>query len=401
MSMSKRSAVLGEPAPFAAALEAARQSRRPLIDLTNSNPTRVALTYDAYASLLPWALAEPSELWRGYAPEALGLSSARQAIAAERARPEAGLTTSPPSEPLDPERVLVVASSSEAYSYLFSLLCDADEELLIPRPSYPLLAHLGHYAGVRLVPYRLAYDGAWHIDFESLSAAIGPKSRAIVVVNPNNPTGSYLQRDELARLAAFGLPLIVDEVFARFALAPEPGAVRSALGQSDVLTFCLDGLSKSAGLPQLKLGWVAVSGPERAVREAMRRLEWLGDTYLSAATPTQRALPELLAAAGHFRAELLGRLRENERRLRAALAGSAASVLRLEGGWYAIVRLPEVASEDEWVLGLLQRESVAVHPGYFYDFERPAFLVLSLLPEPGEFQQGVAALTRELARRVR
>lgn len=391
MHLSTRSAVHEEPTALATALAEARRAGRPLIDLTQSNPTRVELPYQLYESVAAWAKAAGPQLWASYAPESLGSASSREAIA--QCWPGERTTA------LDPEHSLVVSSSSEAYSYLFTLLCDADDEVLVPRPSYPLLAHLGQYAGVRLVPYSLAYDGVWHIDFESLRRALGPRSRAIVLVNPNNPTGSYVKRAELAELATLGLPLIADEVFARFALGDDPELVTSVLGASPALTFCIDGLSKSAGLPQLKLSWIAASGPEPLVRESLRRLEWIADTYLSTTTPGQRALPALLEAAPAFRDALCRRLRQNHGALVAALAGSAASVLRLEGGWYAVVQLPNIASEDEWVLGLLEHEGVLVHPGYFYDFERPAFLVVSLLPEPEDFVRGAAALRRELERR--
>lgn len=391
MHLSTRSAVHEEPTALATALEQARRSGRPIIDLTQSNPTVVELPYQLYESVAGWAKTAGSELWSRYAPESLGSARAREAIARHwpGQRPRA----------LDPAHSLLVSSSSEAYSYLFTLLCDADDEVLVPRPSYPLLAHLGQYAGVRLVPYSLAYDGVWHIDFESLRRALGPRSRAIVLVNPNNPTGSYVKRAELDALAALGLPLIADEVFARFALDDDPERVTSVLGASPALTFCIDGLSKSAGLPQLKLSWIAASGPEQQVGEALRRLEWIADTYLSATTPGQRALPALLEAAPAFRDALCERLRQNRDALVTALAGSAASVLRLEGGWYAVVQLPRVVAEDEWVLGLLEREGVLVHPGYFYDFERPAFLVVSLLPRPDELARGAAALRREVERR--
>lgn len=391
MHLSTRSAVHEEATALASALEQTRRSGRPIIDLTQSNPTLVELPYPVYDSVASWAKNAGSELWSRYAPESLGLARAREAIAQHWPGQH--------TPALDPAHSLVVSSSSEAYSYLFTLLCDADDEVLVPRPSYPLLAHLGQYAGVRLVPYSLAYDGVWHIDFESLRRALGPRSRAIVLVNPNNPTGSYVKRAELAELATLGLPLIADEVFARFALDDGPELVTSVLGASPALTFCIDGLSKSAGLPQLKLSWIAASGPQAQVREALRRLEWIADTYLSATTPGQRALPALLEAAPAFRDALCRRLRENRDALREALAGSAASLLRLEGGWYAVVQLPRVASEDEWVLGLLEREGVLVHPGYFYDFERPAFLVISLLPQPDELARGAAALRREVERR--
>jgi alanine-synthesizing transaminase len=391
MHLSTRSAVHDEPTALATALEEARRSGRPIIDLTQSNPTAVELPYHLYEGVAAWAKTAGSELWSRYAPESLGSARAREAIARHWPGQQA--------RALDPARSLLVSSSSEAYSYLFTLLCDAGDEVLVPRPSYPLLAHLGQYAGVRLVPYSLAYDGVWHIDFESLRRALGPRSRAIVLVNPNNPTGSYVKRPELAALATLGVPLIADEVFARFALDDDPELVTSVLGASPALTFCIDGLSKSAGLPQLKLSWIAASGPEQQVSEALRRLEWIADTYLSTTTPGQRALPALLDAAPAFRDALCIRLRQNRDALAAALAGSAASVLRLEGGWYALVQLPRVAAEDEWVLGLLEREGVLVHPGYFYDFERPAFLVVSLLPRPDELARGAAALRREVDRR--
>jgi aspartate/methionine/tyrosine aminotransferase len=398
MRLSTRSAVHDQPSPLATALERARHSGRPIIDLTQSNPTTVDLSYRAYERVADWANAAGPSLWSRYAPESLGSSLAREAIARHWPYNAAAPASALRAPRIDPARLLIVSSSSEAYSYLFTLLCDGDDEVLVPSPSYPLLSHLGQYAGVRLVPYSLAYDGVWHIDFDSLRRSLGPKSRAIVLVNPNNPTGSYVKRAELQALAELGLPLIVDEVFARFALNDAPELVTSALGESSALTFCIDGLSKSAGLPQLKLSWIAASGPEPLVAESLRRLEWLADTYLSVSTPAQRALPALLEAAQGFRDELGPRLRQNHASLIAALTDSAASVLRLEGGWYAVVQLPHVASEDDWVQALLEREGVAVHPGYFYDFERSPFLVVSLLPRPSDFEQGARALRREVDR---
>jgi aspartate/methionine/tyrosine aminotransferase len=284
---------------------------------------------------------------------------------------------------------------------LFLLLCDPGDEVLAPEPSYPLLAHLAQYAGVSLRPYRLEYDGAWHIDIDSLRRARGPRSRAIVLISPNNPTGSYTRQDELAQLQGLGLPLISDEVFAHYAHRPDPRRLSSVLGASDALTFCIDGLSKSAGLPQLKLSWIAASGPANAVSEALERLAWISDTYLSVGTPVQRALPRLLECAPRFRAGLLERLLQNRSTLERCLAGGAASVLDCEGGWYAIVRLPDLAEEDEWVLSLLGRGNVATHPGYFYDFcARAPHLVLSLLSPPEAFERGAAAIAREVELRV-
>lgn len=371
---------------MAVALDGARAERQPAIDLTLSNPTRAGLSYAAYDSLRD-VLGDLST----YDPDPLGLERARHAIARQW----------PGRADVDPNNILLLPSSSEAYHYVFTLLCDAGDDVLAPEPSYPLLAHLARYAGVRLQPYRLAYDGAWHVDVDSVRRARGPRTRAIVLISPNNPTGSYTSRSEVQALAELGLPLISDEVFGAYELWARPGRLKSALSASDVLTFCIDGLSKSAGLPQVKLSWLALSGPVPLVLQSMQRLAWLADTYLSVATPIQRALPALLERAPEFRLSLSSRLRSNLAALEACLAGSAASVLQVEGGWYAVVRLPAVASEDEWVLGLLEREGVLSHPGYFYDFpEHPPMLVLSLLAPELVFAAGAAALMREVSRRT-
>jgi aspartate/methionine/tyrosine aminotransferase len=384
---SRRSEIDDVPSQLALALEAAAVARPDAIDLTVSNPTRVGLSYAAYGAFAELAASGMNT----YAPDPLGLASARQAVAQHW--PGAGPRP-------DPEHVLLLPSSSEAYHYLFTLLCDVGDEVLVPEPSYPLLAHLGRYAGVSLVPYQLAYDGAWHIDLESARRARSERTRALILISPNNPTGSYTSQRELDALAELGLPLLSDEVFARFAFSPRLLAPRSALGATGALTFCIDGLSKSAGLPQAKLSWIAVSGPGEAVQESMRRLTWLGDTFLSVATPIQLMLPTLLERSSEFRAGLLERLVQNRVALNQALAGSAASLLEAEGGWYAVVRLPDLASEEEWVLGLLSNAGVMTHPGHFYDFYGSApHLVLSLLPEPAPFARGARALRGEVDRR--
>jgi aspartate/methionine/tyrosine aminotransferase len=385
--LSHRSAVEAQPSRLGAALDAARAGSVQVIDLTLSNPTQADLSYAAYGPNGATLAGEGPV----YCPDPLGLLSARQAVA------QSWQTAERP----DPERILLLPSSSEAYHYLFTLLCDAGDDVLAPEPSYPLLLHLARYAGVRLQPYRLAYDGAWHIDMDALRRARGPRTRAIVLISPNNPTGSYTRREELSQLAELGLPLVSDEVFAPYELEPQGAALRSAFGATRALTFCIDGLSKSAGLPQLKLSWVAASGPEAEVAEAMQRLAWLADTYLSVATPVQVALPTLLARAPAFRAPLLSRLRNNLLALQTSLAGSAASVLRAEGGWYAVVRLPDLVSEEQWVLGLIERGRVLTHPGYFYDFsETGPHLVLSLLAPEDVWLRGVEAIRSEVDRRV-
>ena len=388
MKYSTRSDVDDAPSHLAIALAAVCSTRPDAVDLTLSNPTRVGLSYDAYGDLGALAARGMSS----YAPDPLGLESARQAVS----RHWPGRGPRP-----DPEHVLLLPSSSEAYHYLFTLLCDVGDEVLIPEPSYPLLAHLGRYAGVSLIPYQLAYDGAWHIDLESARRARSERTRALVLISPNNPTGSYTSAAELEALARLGLPLISDEVFARFAFAAGGPALPSALGVTGAPTFCIDGLSKSAGLPQTKLSWVAASGPPEAVRESMRRLTWLADTFLSVATPIQAMLPHLLERSIEFRAGLIERLTHNRARLAQSLAGSAATLLAAEGGWYAVVRLPDVASEEEWVLGLLSNAGVMTHPGHFYDFDGATpHLVLSLLPEPVAFAEGARALRREVDRRA-
>lgn len=383
---STRSEVDDSPSQLGLALEGVRATHVDAIDLTLSNPTRVGLSYAAYAGLGSFG----GDMLT-YAPDALGLGSARAAVA----RHWPGHGPRP-----DPEHVLLLPSSSEAYQYLFTLLCDVGDEVLVPEPSYPLLAHLGRYASVSLVPYQLAYDGAWHIDLDSARRACGPRTRALVLISPNNPTGSYTSQAELDALARLGVPLISDEVFSRFPFSAEGPPLPSALGATEALTFCIDGLSKSAGLPQVKLSWVAASGPAAAVRESMRRLSWLGDTFLSVATPIQLLLPELLARSAAFREPLCQRLVDNRAALERALSGSAATLLAAEGGWYAVVRLPDVASEEEWVVGLLSSAGVMTHPGHFYDFQGPPHLVLSLLGPPAAFQSGAAALRREIDRRT-
>ncbi|HEY2735789.1 MAG TPA: pyridoxal phosphate-dependent aminotransferase, partial [Polyangiales bacterium] len=294
-------------------------------------------------------------------------------------------------------RILLSSSTSEAYSFLFKLLCDPGDEILIPRPSYPLFEYLAALENVRVVNYALAYDGAWHIDFDSLRRAVSPRARAIVVVSPNNPTGSFLKHAELGELTRFGLPLISDEVFSSFALGVDPRRANSVLETEDVLVFALGGLSKLAALPQLKLAWTSARGPERELSEAFRRLELIADTFLSPNTPVQLALPEILAARAPVERALNERIRRNFAALRAALAGSAATPLFLEGGWYASVRLPATQDESSWLVTLLDEDGVLAQPGWFYDFSDGPMLVLSLIVEEAPFALGVSRIAERVA----
>ncbi len=359
---------------------AALQTRGvPLLDLTETNPTRVGLDYPT--GLLS-ALADPAGLT--YRPEALGLLSARHAVATHL-RATTGLS-------IDPARIVLSASTSEAYAWLFKLLCDAGDEVLVPVPSYPLFESLAALEAVRLVPYRLEHHGVWSIDRDSVLRGSTPRTRAVLVVSPNNPTGSCLRagdRDWLQMFAAERqLALISDEVFAEYPLRPSADAV-SLLGESPALTFVLGGLSKSAALPQMKLAWTAAGGPASLVEESLSRLEIIADTYLSISTPVQLALPALLDAAAGVRAQIQARVEANLLALERATAGSSVTLLRPEGGWSTVLRVPAIDSEESLVLRLLDADHVLVHPGYFFDFDAEAWLVLSLLPETEQFGEAV------------
>ena len=361
-------------------LDRLRAAGTPIVDLTETNPTRVALRYPP-DSLEP--LANRAGLI--YEPQPFGLPAARQAVAAALARR---------GVPADSDRLILTSSTSEAYSLLFKLLCDPGDAVLVPRPSYPLFEHLTRLEGIAPAPYPLEYHGRWRIDLDELSRAIGPHTRAVLLVNPNNPTGSYVKRAELDAIAATcrdaSLALIGDEVFNAYPLDPGAPTVSSVLDQNEVLTFSLGGLSKAAGLPQVKLGWTLVHGPEELVEPALARLALICDTYLSVSTPVQHAVPALLEVGQNVSVQIAERIRENYGELqRLAADHSASRILRAEGGWYAVIQVPATRSEETLVLELLERDRVLVHPGYFFDFPREAFLVLSLLPEPDRFREGV------------
>jgi aspartate/methionine/tyrosine aminotransferase len=371
------------PNRLSAAIARLRDDRVEFDDLTESNPTRVGIDYPGR---ILEALAQPAGLT--YAPEPFGLPSARDAVVGDFRR--RGM-----SVPRD--RVVLTASTSEAYSMLFKLLCDPGDEVLVPAPSYPLFEYLAALDSVRPRAYHLEYHGAWSIDIDGLRRATTDRTRAVVVVNPNNPTGSYLRRAELEALAIHcrlhGLALIGDEVFAEYVLDAELARTTSVLAQRQALTFSLGGLSKGLGLPQLKLGWMVASGPDELVRPALERLEIICDTYLSVATPVQAGLTALLADGAAIRTGIRDRVTRNYRALlKAAPAFPSVDVLPAEGGWYAVLQVPAMQSEESLVLRLLEHDRVLVHPGYFFDFPREAFLVLSLLPRPEVFDRAIARL---------
>jgi alanine-synthesizing transaminase len=367
------------PNSLSTLLEQKRREGATVLDLTESNPTRAGFTYPDENILA--ALADLKTL--RYDPAPRGLGSAREAVCGYYA--ERGVS-------VEPSRVLLTASTSEAYSYLFKLLTDPGDEVLVPRPSYPLFEFLAGLESVRVRPYRVRYDGAWRIDFDSLEHSITPGTRAVVLVNPNNPTGSYVKRDELERLDALGIAIISDEVFSDYELASDSSRVDTLASPRRVLTFSLSGLSKIAGLPQMKLGWIVASGPVHEA--ALDRLELIADTYLSVATPVQLALPALLAST--VRDQIRERTRANLAFLESAVAGTSLHVRKVEGGWYAIVQVPRTRSEEEWALDLLRECNVQVQPGFYYDFESEAFLVLSLLPAPNVFEEGVRRMVARI-----
>jgi aspartate/methionine/tyrosine aminotransferase len=381
---SKRTQFDSEPNALTLALSARRAAGLPVVDLTQSNPTRAGLPYDR--ARIVRALSDVRSL--SYEPASFGSASAREAVAALQR--EAGFEVTP-------DRILLTSSTSEAYSFLFKLFCDAGDEVLIPRPSYPLFEHLAALEQVAVAHYDLAYDGAWHLDFASIERARSPRTRAIVVVNPNNPTGSFLKKSELERLCALGLPIISDEVFSSFALKRDSERVTSVLEANGALVFALGGLSKLAALPQMKLAWTCAAGPALPLARALSRLELIADTFLSPNTPVQLALPELLACRHDVESALCERIRRNHAALRLALEGSAATPLHLEGGWYAPVRLPALLDDDAWSRLLLEQDGVLTQPGFFYDFTAGAELVLSLISDEETFALGVS----RLAERVR
>jgi aspartate/methionine/tyrosine aminotransferase len=350
-----------------------------LLDLTETNPTSVGLVLPPGALA---ALAAPAAA--SYHPDPLGLFEARDAIAADIAQP---------GSPIDPARLVLTASTSESYAFLFKLLCDAGDEVLVPEPSYPLFASLTSLEAVRARPYRLRYDGTWSIDRETLHRAWTSRTRAVLVVSPNNPTGSYLRAADRDWLMKFcqraDVAVISDEVFAAYPLHPAPDAA-SILGQPDGLSFVLGGLSKYAGLPQMKLGWIVAQGHRDAVTSALARLEVIADSFLSVATPVQGAVGSLLASGRELRRAIHARVRTNLATLEGMLSGdSPISILAPEGGWTAVLRVPSTSTEEALVVRLMNEAHVRVHPGFFFDFHDEAHLVVSLLPEPPVFEEAL------------
>jgi alanine-synthesizing transaminase len=361
---------------------------REVLDLTVSNPVRADIHYDEETIL--GALARPEAM--DYDPQPKGLRSAREAVVSYYREQHEEFD-------VDAESIILTTSTSEGYSYVFRLLCNPEDEILVPKPSYPLFEFLADLQDVKLVPYPLIYDHGWQTDFQSLYKAVTHRTRAVVVVHPNNPTGSYIEDIERSALndfcREFDLSLIVDEVFLDY---PHDGASRPTFAVNQgALTFTLSGLSKISGLPQMKLAWVVTSGPSDKTDAAMGRLEVVSDTYLSMNAPIQLAAPALLDQRKNIQPLLIDRVRTNREELDRQLAKQkTCERLDVQGGWYAILRVPVKGSDEDLAIELLRKSSVLVHPGHFYDFPSDGYLVVSLITPPAVFRQGISRVLEAL-----
>jgi len=367
-----------KPNRLAEALEQHKSSGRRLLDLSASNPTECGFTYNAPAIMR--SLCAPASLQ--YHPDPKGLKSARVAVSDYYA--EKG-------EQVSINDLILTASTSEAYSFIIRLLCNPGDELLIPTPGYPLFDFLADVNDVKLTRYPLFYDHGWHIDMHALKQAVMPRTRGVIVVHPNNPTGHFTKSEEVAQLnqicSANQMAIIADEVFLDFSLGSEQ---KSFVANSGALTFTMSGISKISGLPQMKFAWLAVNGPEAARGEALTRLEMIADTYLSLNAPIQLAAPVLLQQRKHFQSQLMTRVRANLAELDSQLADNQhLSRLVVEGGWYAVLRVPATRADEELALELLQKHDVYVHPGHYYDFPGDGYLVVSLITPAQDFSEGV------------
>ncbi|HYB62679.1 MAG TPA: pyridoxal phosphate-dependent aminotransferase [Methylomirabilota bacterium] len=374
-----------EPNRFARALEAHRRSGKTMLDLTASNPTNCGFVYPEREILA--ALADPRAL--EYKPESKGLVETRAAVAEYYAsRP----SFSRAAHGVNPERLVLTSGTSEAYSHVFRLLCEPGDEVLVPAPSYPLLEFLAGLADVRLVAYPLLYDHRWQVDLGGLRAVLTPRSRAVVVVHPNNPTGSFVKPSEAEELAAIciekQLTIMADEVFLDYADAAESAA--SFAPGSGALTLTLSGLSKISALPQMKLAWIVASGPQAQAQEAVKRLEIIADTYLSPSTPVQLAAGIFLALRGGMQSQIQERVAANLAFLDGKLREfPGVTRLQREGGWYAVLRVPVSGSDEALAVELMERCSVLVHPGMFFNFAQEGYLVISLIAPTADFREGI------------
>ncbi|MCX6133108.1 MAG: pyridoxal phosphate-dependent aminotransferase [Ignavibacteriales bacterium] len=377
------------PAPLFALAQEMRAAGKEIIDLTESNPTKCGFLSD------PDDLIPRSALQRSinYDPDPKGLFDARQVIARWYCRQ---------GTIVDPSHIVLASSTSEAYSFLLGLLCNSAESIAVPKPSYPLFDYLARLNDVECRHYGLAYDGEWHVDWPSLENVLTAGTKALVLVHPNNPTGSYITTDEAERIVRvsreLGIPLIVDEVFGAYSLGESARRFGSFAGTHGTLTFTLNGISKLGGLPQLKLAWIAVSGPDHLCSEALRRLEIIADTFLSVGTPVQHSLGSLMGNGSPMTGKIKERLVSNVEELRRTFSASLpASLFACEGGWSAVLRLPAIRSDEEWALELLRSQGVLVYPGQLFEFDIPSCIVVSLLPKSQIVSEGIRRIVTAIS----
>ncbi len=375
------------PNRLSALLGAVRENGSTITDLTLSNPTRCGIPYPDEMILA--AMRQRAVLQ--YDPDPRGIPTARMAVA--QYYRECGIQ-------VDDDAILLTASTSEAYCLSFATLCDQGDAIAVPAPTYPLFEYLGQLSGVKTIPYSLRDDGHWSIDLESLEAACREGVKTMVFVHPHNPTGMFLKHDQFTLIKQmaikYDVALIVDEVFRDYPLCEDVTRVTSTASEHEVLIFTLNGISKSIGLPQLKLGWIVVSGPDGQRKEAMERMEIVADSLLSVNAVVQHGLSELMLAGRGVRKQILDRIQTNLKDLQTTFAGTPLTLRRPEGGWYACVKIPNTRSEDEWVESLLAESGVLVHPGYYFDFHDDRTLVISLIPNPEEFKKGVDTMVRHI-----
>lgn len=377
------------PAPLYTLAQEMRFAGKAIVDLTESNPTKCGFLA-APADLIPASALQHSTR---YDPDPMGLPEARRDIA--RWYDQQGTS-------VEPSQILLASSTSEAYSFLLRLLCNAGDGIAVPKPSYPLFEYLACLNDVACLPYRLEYDGEWHVDWPSLERVLAAGTKALILVHPNNPTGSYFKADEAEHIIKLSkdrdIPLIADEVFGPFQFQEDARRYGSFAGTRDTLTFTLNGISKLAGLPQLKLAWMVVSGPDRLRTEALRRLEIIADTYLSVGTPVQHSLGAILDTCSAMTGRIRDRVKNNFMELTKVFSPSLpASLYGCEGGWSAMLRLPATRSDEEWALELLRTQGVLVYPGQLFDCELPSSIVVSLLPESEVLMEGIRKIVAAIS----
>jgi len=387
---SSRTNWLLNPNRLSREVDELRRNGAPLLDLTESNPTRCGFAFDKQAILE--ALTNPQAL--SYTPDPHGLLPAREVVASYYA--ERGIT-------LDAGQIFLTTSTSEAYSYVFRLLADPGDAILAPQPSYPLFEFLAGLSDVRVIPYPLIYDQGWQIDLATLEKRLEARARAVLVVHPNNPTGSFVRQRELAELVAYcqkqDVALVADEVFIDYPLEADPQRVVTHAAVTEALSFTLSGLSKISALPQMKLAWLVVNGPAQLLRRGLERLEVIADTYLSLSAPLALALPALLETRRKLQPQIRERVASNLRLLDARLTPDLpVSRLEVEGGWYAILRLPSIRTDEDWAVELACKDGVLVHPGHFFDFGSDGYLVISLLTRREVFEEGLERILTRAAR---